>query len=390
MTSSPLARVRRVWRDAHLWIGAGLAVLLIPLSLSGSVLVFHDELDRALHPERYAVSAPAGVLPASTYAAAASTAFADRAGLTQVRLPQRPGDPVVATGRLAGPPGPGGRPRTLSAWIDPGSGKVLAVAEPANDLTITLHRLHGSLLTPGIGRKIVGWLGWAMFISAATGLWLWWPRSGSFLKGVRWRRGASQIFNLHHMTGFCVCLPLATLSLTGVYIAFPQTARALFGVAPSKPEAGARKGSDLRFAAPLATSRLGIDQAIAAALAQAPNAKLLSVSLPLQSPEPAWRIELATNEAKAAVRVVVDDASGKAQRTRQSAGPGGQDDLSRWIRRIHDGRDLGVWRGVIALTGLAPTLLSVSGTMMWLRRRRARTLRPQPSAAAGYDKARSS
>src|SRR6185312_13707354 len=161
---------------------------------------------------------PAASQPASAYAAAAQGAFAGHASLTQLRLPQKPGDPVVAVGRLAGPAGASGRPRTLNAWIDPPTAKVLATTEIANTATMVVHRLHGQLLIPGVGRKVVGWLGWAMFVSSATGLWLWWPRHANVLKGLRWRRSPSTLFNLHHMVGFWVCLPLAALSITGVYI----------------------------------------------------------------------------------------------------------------------------------------------------------------------------
>ena len=42
-----------------------------------------------------------------------------QAVLTQIRLPQKPGDPVVAVGRINAPPGPGGRARTFNVWIDP-------------------------------------------------------------------------------------------------------------------------------------------------------------------------------------------------------------------------------------------------------------------------------
>jgi uncharacterized iron-regulated membrane protein len=383
MTRSVSARLRRLWLDVHLWVGVGLMIVLIPLSVSGAVLVFHDELDRALHAQRYAVSGPQSALPASAYAAAAEGAFAGKATLTQLRLPQTPGDPVVAVGRLAGPGGPGGRSRTLNAWIDPPTGKVLATAEVAKGLTMTLHRLHGTLMIPGIGRKVVGWLGWAMFVSCATGLWLWWPRHAGVLKGLRWRRGASQVFNLHHAVGFWLCLPLAVLSLTGVYISFPQTARALFGIeAPAQqgPRPGGR--GDSRFAPPVARPTTGIDAAVAAALAQAPDAKLAAVNLPQQGARPAWRIELAGPRASAPVQVRVDDASGQAKLGRERAQGGGPDPLSRWMRRIHDGTDLGVWRPVIFLAGIAPAVLGVTGLVMWLRRR-ARRLALQELQAAG-------
>jgi uncharacterized iron-regulated membrane protein len=241
---------------------------------------------------------------------------------------------------------------------------------------MVLHRLHGSLLIPDIGRKVVGWLGWAMFVSTATGLWLWWPRHAGVLKGLRWRRGASQLFNLHHMVGFWVCLPLAVLSLTGVYISFPQSARALFGVEapqqPARPGGPERRGGDSRFAPPLDQAQTGIDDAVAAALAAAPGAKLAAVNVPQQGGKPAWRVDLAKAGSVAPIQVRVDDASGKAKLGRERAQGAGPDPLSRWMRKIHDGTDLGVWRAVIFLAGIAPAVLGVTGLVMWLRRRARR------------------
>src|SRR3546814_6548818 len=66
-------------------------------------------------------------------------------------------------------------------------------------------------MVPGVGRKIVGWLGVAMMISAFTGIWLWWPMVGRWSKGLRWRRHANLDTNLHHMAGFWISLPLFVL-----------------------------------------------------------------------------------------------------------------------------------------------------------------------------------
>ena len=71
MTQSFLARLRRAWLTVHLWLGVGLMVALVPLSVSGALLVWHDALDRALYAGRYAVSGPTAAQPASAYAAAA-------------------------------------------------------------------------------------------------------------------------------------------------------------------------------------------------------------------------------------------------------------------------------------------------------------------------------
>lgn len=368
-----LARLRRLWLDVHLWIGAGLLVALIPLSVTGSILVWHDALDRVLYADRYATTGPSASRQIIDYAQSAQAAFGDRARLTQVRLPQKPGDPVVAVGRIPGEPGPGGRPRTLNAWIDPPTARVLDTAEVAKGFTMVVHRLHGSLMIPEVGRKVVGWLGWAMFISCATGLWLWWPRHGGFLKGLRWRRGASTLFNLHHLIGFWVCLPLAVLSLTGVYISFPQTSRALFGLPPPP----ARQAGPGRFAPPLPETKLTLAQAVAAAQAEAPGAQVTEVNVPTRGKAPAWRIGLRARGAERPKTVQVVDASGEVKAGRGDPGggvPGGAEDkVSPLVRRIHDGADMGIlWQAVIFLAGLAPAILGITGLVMWLRRRARR------------------
>lgn len=71
-------RLRRLWLDAHLWIGVGLLIAFVPIGLSGAILVWHNALDRALQAERYAVSGPAVALPPEAYAAVAQAAFGMR------------------------------------------------------------------------------------------------------------------------------------------------------------------------------------------------------------------------------------------------------------------------------------------------------------------------
>lgn len=369
---TPMARLRRFWLDVHLWIGVGLLIALVPLSVTGSILVWHDPLDRALHADRYAVSGPVVAQSVEAYARAAQEAFGDRAKLTQLRLPQTPGDPVVAVGRIAGEPGPGGRPRSLNAWIDPPTGRVLDTAEVAREFTMLMHRVHGSLLIPEVGRKVVGWLGWAMVVSSVTGLWLWWPRHGGFLKGLRWRRGASTLFNLHHMVGFWICIPLAVLSLTGVYISFPQTSRAVFGL-PAQPPRAAGPG---RFAPPI-EAKLTLTQAVAAAQASAPDARVVEVNVPTKGKTPAWRVGLKAEGAERPKTVEVLDATGAVKaasgRSERGGAGGGKDEISPLMRKIHDGNDMGiVWQAIIFTGGIAPALLSATGVIMWLRRRARR------------------
>lgn len=370
MTKSLLGRLRRFWLDVHLWIGVGLFILLVPLGLSGAALVWHDGLDTVLHPQRFAVSKGDATLAASAYLDAARKAYGDRATVTQLRMPEKAGQPVIASGRVNGPPpGPGQRPRSLTAWIDPATARVLDVADTRNEPIGVMHRLHGSLLisTPGLGRKIVGWLGWAMTASCLTGLWLWWPRNGKVVRGLRWLRSPSTFNNLHHMVGFWVLVPLLVVSLTGVYISFPETSRRLFGI---ETAGGPRGGQRPATAPPLAEPGLPIDMAIAAAMAEKPGARLAAVTLPTEGRRPAWRIQFAAEGDGPGPTVQVADEDGSIRKGRGPAGPGQPDPLSRSMRTIHDAQDAPwLWQLLVFITGVAPALLGVTGTVMWLRRR---------------------
>jgi uncharacterized iron-regulated membrane protein len=72
------------------------------------------------------------------------------------------------------------------------------------------------------------------------------------------------------------------------------------------------------------------------------------------------------------MQVRVDDRTGAAEaRPAPPPGPGGGDPVMRLMRRVHDGDDMGaLWRAIIAAAGLAPALLGVTGTVLWLKRRR--------------------
>ena len=355
-------RLRALSRTVHLWIGVALFLVLAPLGLTGSWLVYDDQIDAVLHPQRHAASGPA-VRQAGAYVDAARQAFGDRARPTQLRLPQGPdGGPVMVQG------GP------LTAWLDPLSGRVLDVGAPRQELRGVIHQLHGNLFMAQPGRKLVGWLGLFMFVSCITGLVIWWPR-GAFLKGFAWRRSPTAWSNLHHMAGFWICVPLAVLSFTGAAIAFPDLVRMVSGApAPEARGPGQRPG-DVALAEP----RLSVDAAVAAALAEAGPGKVQQVVLPGPGKRPSWRIQVRGD--KGAMQVRVDDGTGQAEaRPAPPPGPGGGDPLMRAMRQVHDGDGLGpVWRAIIALAGVAPALLGVTGTVLWLKRRKpARARAPEP------------
>jgi uncharacterized iron-regulated membrane protein len=347
-------QLRYAWFQIDKWIGILLAIILIPLSFTGSMLVWDEPIDRLLQPSHYAESGPAA-LPISAYVESARRGLPAGSKIVSVRVGE---GPVMVSATAPQPGAKRGPPSRLAAWVDPATGTLIDSGSAISPVLRWAHVFHGSLQIPGSGRAVVGWLGMLMLISSLTGIWLWWPLSGSVTRGFRWKRQPALDANLHHLVGFWISVPLAILSLTGVIIAWPQmTGRTPTGAARMRPT-------------PIAVPHLTVDQALAAA---GTEGKIV-VTWPTDK-EPSWTIAAGRKRL-----VKVDDATGAAT----SAVDGQKDRVRPLYRRLHDGSRMGLaWQVIIFLGGVAPALLGITGIMMWLRTRGWRAEVKRRRTAAG-------
>ena len=340
-------QLRRTWFQLHKWIGLALAALIIPLSLSGALLVWDQPLDRLINPARYAVSG-GDTLPPHAYVAAAQHVLAADEHIASLAYPGGRG-PVIVQASIVGTKQRAGPPARRSVWLDPPTARVLAVADSRSGVLRVIHRLHGSLMVPGVGRTLVGWIGVAMMLSCLTGLWLWWPIVGKWTRGLRWRRHSNLDTNLHHLMGFWIALPLFILSLTGAWIALP----ALFaGRHQARPPA--RTGGE-----PIAAPRTSPDTVLAEARGAG---KAATIFWPSVGTDPIWMIVA----GKRTVTLSDRDGTMHVAPTRPHGGIG----ITGTMRRIHDGDGMGpAWQVLIFVAGIMPAALAVTGIIMWWRAR---------------------
>ncbi len=362
-TSTPRrGSLKRLWRNIHLWLGIGLFVLLVPVALSGALLVYHDDIGEFMSTPRGAV---APTKPTDLTLAADNARKAAGDGFTPMSISFPDDNRTPLTIALRGQAAKGERPVRLTATIDRHDAHVLSVVNFRDTFFGFLHVFHENLTIPDYGRSMVGWTGVAMLTLSLTGLYLWWPRHGQWSRAFVWRRSPATSSNLHYMTGFWICFPLALISLTGIYLAWPQQGRSvLSSVTPmTEQQRGGPRGQVM-------TKTTRSPSEIFATASARPNSAVDAIFYP--NPQTgAWRVRLREDANAEPVTIMINDRSGDVSVVEPLSG----DRTASWIRWLHEGSHSGeVWRFVVFLSGIMPAVLGVTGILVWLRQRRQRAL----------------
>jgi uncharacterized iron-regulated membrane protein len=363
--------IRRTLFVLHMWLGLGLGLLLVLLGLSGSVLVYDDAIADLLAPPPKAV-ARGPILPLDAIIAAARGQSSR--GPVQLVLPQAPGEAASvrlgAMSRMG--PARGGRRSATEIFVDPVSGKLLGARKSLQPAFLAFaHQLHGNFLMGREGRHFVGWLGVAMVLLGLSGLVLWWPKRGQWKYAFIVRSTARRLRfhrELHAMLGIWAFIVFILVSFSGVVLAWPQT----LGAQPPgfNPQA-------LQTVEPVAgAAPIGADRAVALALRAVPDARLRSVTLPGRRNQPI-SVALLSHGAIAA-SVLIDPYRARILSVRDPS-----QNFMAWQRPLHQGALGPVWKFLVFLTGLLPTVFVITGVMMWAKKRAARlaTNAPLPEGA---------
>jgi uncharacterized iron-regulated membrane protein len=209
--------LRRALFQVHLWTGIAVGLYILMISLTGSVLVYRNELYRAATPEPIMSKGSGPRLTDDQLRQAATRLY--------------PGFRVVSLSRALDPD------QAVDVWLrrgdeirkrlfDPRSGSEVGEAVPAGiRLASKLLDLHDNLLTGETGRKVNGVGALAVVTLAATGLVVWWPgintwrRSLSLHRGVGWKR---LTWDLHSMIGFWSLGFTLVFAVSGIYLAYPE------------------------------------------------------------------------------------------------------------------------------------------------------------------------
>ncbi|MDR2676333.1 MAG: PepSY domain-containing protein [Opitutaceae bacterium] len=383
-------RRRHRWLDAfypaiwrwHFWAGLLVAPVLVVVSLTGALFVFHEEINELIQPGLRRVAPGGARLPCEARLAAARAHLGDGWRLAFISESDDPAradellfekekhhDPAAQSGEN----GDGHDHEYMTVMVNPHTANVTGSASSKTGFTGVVLRLHRTLLAGAPGRIIVELATCWGIVTLLTGLLLWWPRLKGKIRGVwlpRFRRGGGTALRDLHVVPAIYTLPLALIIMFTGLLFTPVWGRGFFAGLYLAGQLPAGYISPPKSApAPEGARLLTADEAIAAARRHFDFGRI-SVRVPAR-PGDAWLIASPLDELfKPGAFVSIDACSGAALDVVQFRDLPLGARLARWFYPVHTGAIFGLPTKILAVAAcLAIILMSVTGVMMWWRRR---------------------
>ncbi|MBU3652204.1 MAG: PepSY domain-containing protein [Limnohabitans sp.] len=365
----------RHWCHAlHQHLGLWVGVLFVLLGLTGSLLTFYTEIDTLLNPSITPREQGGGQVSVQKVYDVLRHAYPDNTGSWQIELPManhqaigaRYRSPEDMTHSTFAP---------LMVTVDPVTYQITSARRWGSYAATWVYDLHYTLLADAWGHNAVGLLGLLVLITLVLGLWLWmppWRRLMQRLSPVIRSQPVKTMYDIHMLAGIYGGACLALLALTGIILSFPNASKHLASTV-------------LPFEEPMPTfSRLlqpgehpaNLDALITSAHGVFPRAEVRwietsgedgrEVTLRLFSgDEPSRRFPQTYLKLHPQTGAVLH------QRHYHQLQTG--DQWWAWVHPLHNGEALGLaGRVLVALLGLFPVILMVTGVLRFFQKRKAR------------------
>lgn len=376
---------RRAWLQVHLWLGLCAGLLLSVAGITGSVLVFHHEIDEWLHPRSLLVVDRGGesfYRPIAELQAAAAAALPAGARLAGATYPRH--DEAAFSFRYA-MPAPAGGQDLVQVLVNPYDATVTGAIKrreagrllPASFIGF-MFELHYALLAGTTGELILGIVSVALVLSLLTGLVLWWPLDGKWRRVLLIKPGAGPVrrnYDLHQTSGFYFLPVLLAVLISGIYWVLPRQFMAVMHV--FSPETVRRYDVT---AATGGTGIIGLEEAVGRVRTHFPDGRPSWLYLPNERRPTTYTVcQEGISGPRFADRrcTVLDARSGSVLHVEEAGRGTAGDTFIAWQWPLHSGQAFG-WPGriLICLCGLACPLIFVTGFLRWRHKRNARRAKP--------------
>jgi uncharacterized iron-regulated membrane protein len=374
-----LPSARKVWLNLHLWLGLTAGLVLALIGLTGSLLVFSEPmLEMELGRSHFAVDGPPVLSPAvDEWVANVKRSYDD---ISVIDYILGPGSSLTRSSTVRmGVQTANGKHFTVN--VDPYSGRALGRYVWEDTYTSYIYGLHGALTTStswrAFGRGVVGWIGLAMIVSMATGLYLWWPRNRNWRMAFTFKQGARgrrRLIDLHNIFAVYLYVPLFILAFTGVYFVRSTWIDPVVSLVsiPRTPDPQALARSSARGSCPARTTP---GQAVALAQARFPSTKLGLLNIPRPPGQP-YEVELLSLDSfgiGGATQVFVERECPNILAVIDGKTVVAAEAFQTVTRALHHDLMLGRFgEAILFLAGLILPVSFVTGLLLWLDKRKNR------------------
>ncbi len=389
---------RAIWRW-HFYAGLFCVPFIVILAITGSIYLFKPQVEAWL--DRSFDHLTLTGRPASAQAqvdAALAAVPGSRLRAYEVRREADNAARVIV----------GRKGENIRVYLHPETLQVLKIIDEEDRLMAIDKTIHGELLMGDKGSVLVELAACWAIVMVVTGLYLWWPRQAQGLGGVLYPRlglGSKILWrDLHAVTGVWVSSLALFLLVTGLPWAkvwgdsFKEVRRVTGTAALHQDWSTSRAGEhaehlagDAATAMPMdhlpQDARPSLDRMVGVVRAMdLPPPVLISPpsTKPGQGAATDWTARSDTQDRPRRVTLTLDPATAMVLRTEAFQSKHPIDKVIGYGIAAHEGQLFGVLNqvlGVLAALGLVT--LSVSGLVMWWRRRPQGTLGAPPTLPEG-------
>ena len=398
---------RILWVKIHRWAGLVMAGFLIVVGLTGSLLAFYPELQRALNPHWYPDREPATWLPAGDLA---EQVEARDARMQVTRMELRAFDETTAAWVAPRLDPATQQPADLEYYrlvLDPATGQELDRCRLWGSITLNLmdfiYALHYALALGMTGMWILGVCALVWTLDCFVGFYLTLPaRQGTRSSGskvperrwwiswkpawlVKWKSSAYRLnFDLHRAGGLWTWVLLLIFAWSSVFMnlwdtVYTWTTQALveyhmpWTEVPVRTQPLEHPTLSWRDAQARGETLMAEQAAQHGFVVEHP----VALGFDAERGTYIWQVrsnrEIDDRSRRYTTQVHIDAESGALKLVLLPSGQYTGNTISNWLYALHMANVFGLpYRILVCVIGLVVTMLSVTGIYIWWKKRRSR------------------
>ncbi|MEJ0101733.1 MAG: PepSY-associated TM helix domain-containing protein [Bacteroidota bacterium] len=350
------------WGKWHLYLGIISGLIVAVVGVTGSILVFQDEIDRSLNPSLFIVLEKQRKIP-----------------LEEIIPMVKKNNPQLQFDYILNDDDKPNHAYYLynfateeQVFINPYTAEISGKRLYESGFIHWVTEIHRTILIPVAGRYIVGIASLILLILTITGLRLWIPQKWRQLKSVLSVKFSGsfkrQNYDWHNVLGFYSSPVIALLSLTGFCITFSFIIVPLLFILSGKSPQDVEGVLGAKSIYSNGAVQLPIEKIAAIGKEILPEDRIAGIAFPGDSIGN-FRLDMAApGLPKSGNRemLLIDQYSGKVLLNSRTDFPNVGNAYLSWLTPIHYGSFGGRPTQVIALIGgLIPLLLFITGFIIW-------------------------